>query len=169
MELIWDKQLSVGNAVIDSDHRHLMNLASKVVDVILAKDYPALQRAFANLEHWLHVHFSNEKKIAQAIGFDFSMHKQAQQYSLKELQYFRDELMAKKGIWCERATQHYAQFLHGWMTEHIARLDMPMKPMLQAFDYKFWPGGKEGETNRAAGSVASLYLRLLDAPLPCAI
>jgi len=27
-----------------------------------------------------------------------------------------------------------------------------MKPVLQKYDYKFWPGGKDGEANFAAGS-----------------
>lgn len=53
------------------------------------------------------------------------------------------------------------------MAEHIIKIDMPMKPMLQTLDYKYWPGWREGETNHAAGYTASLYLQLFDTPTSC--
>lgn len=167
MGLAWEKQFSVGNAVIDSDHKYLIGIANGVEGAIKARDHHDISRAFESLEHWLRIHFANERKIARAINFDFSWHMPAQQYSLKELQYFRDELVSKKGIWSESAIEHYSRFLRGWMAEHIAKVDMPMKPMLQTLDYKFWPGCKEGEANQAAGSAASLYIGLSDTPEPC--
>ncbi len=167
MGLAWEKQLSVGNAVIDSDHKNLIGMVNGVERAIREKNCTAISQAFRSLEDWLCVHFENEEKIAQAANFDFSKHKPAQQYSLKELQHLRDELAAKKGIWCESAIEHYSHFLRDWMIEHITKLDMPMKPMLQTLDYKFWPGWREGETNHAAGCTASLYLRLSDTPTPC--
>jgi hemerythrin-like metal-binding protein len=167
MKLKWAEQLSVGNAVIDSDHKNLIAVINGIERAIRARDYSVISQAFELLEGWLCVHFANEEKIALAVKFDFFKHKQAQQYSLKELQHFKDELVAKKGIWCESAIEHYVHFLKVWMTEHIIKVDMPMKPMLQTHDYKFWPGCKEGEINRAAGYTASLYLQLFDTPTPC--
>lgn len=160
MGLAWTKQLSAGNAIIDSDHKNLIAVVNGIERAIRARDYPVISQAFELLEGWLCVHFANEDKIARVAKFDLAKHKQAQQYSLKELQYFKDKLVARKGIWCESAIEHYAHFLKVWMTEHITKVDMPMKPMLQALDYKFWPCCKEGETNHAAGHVASLYLQL---------
>lgn len=167
MKLVWTKQLSVGNTVIDSDHKNLIAVINGIERAIRARDYSVISQAFELFEGWLCVHFANEEKIARAVKFDFSKHKHAQLYSLRELQHFKDELVAKKGIWCESAIEHYAHFLRAWMTEHIVKVDMPMKPMLQTLDYKFWPGWKEGETNYAAGHVASLYLQLFDTPTPC--
>jgi hemerythrin-like metal-binding protein len=160
MKLVWTKELSAGNAVIDSDHKNLIAVVNGIERAIRARDYSVISQAFELLEGWLCVHFANEDKIARATKFDFSKHKHAQQYSLRELQYFKDELVAKKGILCEGAIEHYALFLRDWMTEHITKVDMPMKPMLQALDYKFWPGCRKGEANYAAGHVASLYLQL---------
>ena len=166
MGLIWGKQWSVGNAVIDSDHKNLIDMINGAERAIKARDYPAILQAFKEIEAWLCVHFENEKKIARAVDFDFSGHERTQQYSLKELQYLKDELSAKKGIWCESAAEHYAHSLSNWIAEHIAKVDMPMRPMLQALDYKFWPGRVEGEANFTAGRTASLYLRLFDTPEP---
>lgn len=167
MKLAWAKQLSVGNAVIDSDHKNLIAVINGIERAIRAKNHLVISQAFELLEGWLCVHFANEEKIARAVKFDWAKHKQAQQYSLKELQYFRNELVDKKGAWCDGAIEHYSHRLRRWMTEHIIKVDMPMKPMLQALDYKFWPGCKEGETNYAAGYTASLYLHLFDTPAPC--
>jgi len=164
MGLTWEKHFSVGNAVIDSDHKNLIDLVNGVERAIRVRDHCSISRAFESLEHWLYFHFANEEKIARAVNFDFSKHKPAQQYSLKELQHFRDELVGKKGIWSESGIEHYSNFIREWMAEHIAKVDMPMKPMLLTLDYKFWPGCKEGEANYAAGSTASLYLRLFDTP-----
>lgn len=164
MGLAWEKQLSVGNAVIDSDHKNLIDMVNGIEHAVRGRNYPAISQAFQSLEGWLHIHSENEKKIAQAVNFDFPCHHLAQQYSLKELQHLKDELSAKKGIWCESAAEHYARSLSNWMAEHIAKVDMPMKPVLQALDYKFWPSRVEGEANYTAGRTASLYLRLFDAP-----
>lgn len=167
MKLVWTKQLSVGNAVIDSDHKNLIAVVNGIERAIRARDYSVISQAFELLEGWLCVHFANEEKIARAVNLDFFKCRQAQQYSLTELQHFKDELVAKKGLWCESAIKHYSHFLRRWMTEHIIKVDMPMKPMLQTYDYKFWPGCKEGEINRAAGYTASLYLQVFDTPTLC--
>lgn len=167
MKLVWTKQLSVGNAVIDSDHKNLIAVVNGIERAIRARDYSVISQAFELLEGWLCVHFANEEEIARAVKFDLAKHKQAQQYSLKELQYLRNELASKKGIWCESAIEHYAHFLRRWMTEHIIKVDMPMKPMLQTLDYIFWPSYGKGEANYAVGYTASLYLQLFDTPTPC--
>ena len=141
MELTWTKKLSVGNEVIDSEHRNLISLANDVIHAIGTRNCLALAQAFELLEGWLRTHFANEEKIAQAINFDFSSHKPAKQYLLKELQHMRDELAAKNGMWSDGAVAHFARSLEKWMfDDHFIGLDMPMKPALQAYGYKFWPG-----------------------------
>ncbi|HEU0283298.1 MAG TPA: hypothetical protein VFQ99_05900, partial [Gallionella sp.] len=88
---------------------------------------------------------------------DFSEHRQAQQYLLKELWYLRDELIAKNGLWSDGAAKHFIRFLEDWMIGgHIIGLDMRMKPALQAHDYSFRPGlgGGAGHTGKADCSPA---------------
>lgn len=140
MELKWTEDLSIGNAIIDAEHRSLIGITNEVVCEIHAKDIPALLRSFKLLEDWLYPHFANEEKIAQAIDFPFWRHKQAQQHALKELQYLKNELVDKAGVWSDGATKHFINTLKDWMiNEHILKLDMQMKPTLQAYDYHFWP------------------------------
>ena len=169
VKLAWANQLSIGNAVIDSDHKNLIAKINGIAHAIKTRDRHAIPQVFEALEDWLNIHFENEERIARAVNFDFSGHKPAKQHSLKELQHMRDELIAMKGMWPDSVTEHSINFLKTWMIDgHIVNLDMRMKPALQAFDYKFWPGWNEGETNNIAGHIASLYLKLFDTPVPCA-
>lgn len=140
MGLIWTNKLSVGNAIIDSEHRNLISMVKDVSHGIKARDGSTLSQAFKLLEHWLCVHFVNEEKIAQAVKFPFEQHKLAQQHSLKELQHMRNELAAKDGMWSDGAVNHFNRSLKNWMIDgHIIKLDMLMKPVLQNYDYNFWP------------------------------
>jgi len=148
MQLTWTEPLSVGNAILDADHRYLVSLVSDVADAIIAGDSSTLAQGFRLLESCLVVHFVNEEEIARAIQFPFSQHKRAQQYSLKELQLMRDELVGKDGMWSDGAVEHFSQFLKKWMIgEHIIKRDMLMKPVLQTLDYNF-RFGLSGETGQ---------------------
>ncbi len=151
MSLIWTKKLSIGNAIIDAEHRNLISMVNGVSHEIKIRDGSALSQAFKLLDNWLCVHFVNEEKIAQAINFHFAQHKLAQQHSLKELRCMKNELVAKDGVWSDSAVAHFTRSLRNWMIdEHIIKLDMLMKPALQNYDYNFWPNCKDGEAGHAA-------------------
>lgn len=141
MHLTWTEQLSVGNAILDADHRYLVILISDVADAIRAGDSSTSEQGLRLLESCLPVHFENEEEIARAIKFPFSQIKLAQQYSLKELRFMRDELVGKDGTWSDGTVEHFSQSLKKWIIdEHIIKRDMLMKPVLQTLDYNFWPG-----------------------------
>lgn len=143
MKLSWSKQLSVGNVIIDSEHRNLISLVNDIIRAIETRNDSGLTPAFEQLEHALCVHFENEEKIAQAVGFNFSKHKSAQQYGLKELLFLKNELAGGNSLWSESAVEHFTRFLENWMIdEHINGLNMQMKPALQAYDYEFCPNSK---------------------------
>lgn len=151
MELKWNKDMSIGNAIIDAEHRNLIRMVNDVIRGIRTRNIPSLLDAFELLEGWLHSHAANEETLARAVDFPFEEHKLAQQHALKELQYLRDELAGKNGLWSDSATGHFIERLKSWMLdEHIANLDMRMKPALEAHDYHFWPnwekqrGGTKG-------------------------
>ena len=138
--LIWTKKLSVGNVIIDAEHRNLLSMVNNANRAIEIGDGLTLLQELEHLENWLHIHFANEEKIAQAVDFPFARLKLAQQYSLNALRYLRDELEAKYGMWSESIAAHFSRSLKHWIIEHITKVDMPMKTMLQTHDYNFWPG-----------------------------
>lgn len=139
-KLAWTNELSVGNAVIDAEHKNLISMVNDVAHAIKTRDCSALAHAFEILESWLHVHFMNEEQIALAAKFDFSKHKAKQQYGLKELRHMRDELVGKGGVWSDGTVDHFTKSLKHWMIDkHIIELDMQMKPVLQGYPYDFMP------------------------------
>lgn len=139
MELVWTKELSVGNASIDSDHKELIDMTNRIMREIELANGGALSQAFKTLENWLPFHFANEEKIVRAVHFPFTQADKAHQYSLMELQHIRGELVSKNGIWSEDAVKHFCLFMQNWALEHITKMDMQMKPALQAHAYDFQP------------------------------
>lgn len=167
MDLVWEKQLSVGNAVIDSDHKNLIGMVNNIAHAIGVGDCHALAQAFELIESWLCIHFVNEEHIARAIEFNFSKHKLAQQLSLKELQRLRGELTTKDGMRIDDAVDNFPRALQNWLIDgHIINMDMFMRPALRTLDYEFWPSWIEGETNHTAGRTANLYLQHFDTLTP---
>ena len=142
--LVWGKKLSVGNVIIDAEHRNLISMVNDANRAIETMDSLTLLHELERLENWLHTHFANEEKIAQAVDFPFARLKPAQQYSLNALRHLRDELEAEYGMWPKNTAVHFSRSLKHWIVEHITKVDMPMKPMLQAHDYNFWPGYAAG-------------------------
>ena len=140
MDMMWSEQLSVGNATIDSEHRNLLRMIDDVERAVRVRDSAALLQAFKLLEDCVGVHFADEERIAQAIGFDFTHNKLEHEYVQNELQHMRDELVAKNGLWSESAAVHYSYFLSEWMIKHILQEDMLMQSVLQTYPYDFKPG-----------------------------
>lgn len=139
MELAWTERLSVGNAMIDSEHKILLDMINGVEQAIRRRDSVALPQAFKRLGDCVRIHFANEEALAREIGFPFAHNKLEHQYVLKEFQQMKDELLARNGMWSESAAEHYSYFLSEWMVEHILKEDMLMKPLLQTHPYDFKP------------------------------
>lgn len=137
--IAWTKKLSVGNAIIDTEHRNLIAMINDIESLINARDNPALLQAFEQLERWLCIHFANEANIAQTIDYDFTQHKLAEQNLQGEIRRLKDELVAKGGKWSEDEIKHYAVCLKNWLTKHIIDVDMLMKPALQNHPYDLLP------------------------------
>lgn len=99
--------------------------------------------------------FRERGKIARAVDFPSALLKPAQQYSRHTLRHLIDEMETRYGMWSDSAAAYFSHFLKMWMIQHIVAVDMPMKPMLQAHVYNFWPGWND--IGSAAGK---------DSPLP---
>lgn len=167
--LMWTKKLSVGNDIIDSEHKNLISMANGIVDAISARDYDEIAQAFELIESWLTVHYSNEEEIARAVNFDYSRHKLAQQHQLNELRFLRDELLGRNSLWSKDIAEHFAHFLKNWIIDdHIIRLDMQMRPALQAYDYHFRPSRNDDRNEQMPAAYNNYRLAFgLAANMPC--
>ncbi len=139
MELAWTERLSVGNAMLDTEHKQLIDMVNSIERAIRTRDSRALLQTFKPFEDYVRVHFGNEAKIAQSVDFPFIQHALEHHYVLEELRQMSDELVANDGRWSESAAEHYSYFLSEWLIEHLLEQDMLMKSVLQKLPYNFKP------------------------------
>ena len=139
MELAWTKQMSVGNKILDSEHRNILDLVIQIERAIRARDNESLLLVFRQFKDVIRIHFRNEAVIANAINYYFEPHNLEHQYILKEIRLIEQELMDTQGKLSESAAEHYFQFLSKWATDHINEDDMKMKAILETHPYDFKP------------------------------
>lgn len=139
MDLLWTERLSVGNEMIDSEHKVLLEMINEAERAIRARDSVALPEIFKRLEACVRIHFANEEAIARAVNFPFVQNSLEHQYVMREFQHMMHDLMSRNGMWSESAAEHYSYFLGEWMVEHILKEDMLMKPVLLTYPYEFKP------------------------------
>ena len=135
----WKNQWSVGNAIIDSEHRNLLDMAYNIESIIKRGDISAALQELEQFEYWLCDHFENEEEIALAVDFDFTNNGLEHQSLLEEFHRMKDELMSHGSTLPDSAAKRYSHFLDEWLVVHILKEDMLMKPMLQTHAYDFMP------------------------------
>lgn len=139
MGLIWAEHLSVGNGLIDSDHRNLIVVVNSLEQAIGTRDRTAVSNSYQLLDTYMVIHFRNEEKIAEAIKYPFARNRFEHQQLMHEMRYRIEELCSNVGHWPDGLLSRYSNFLSCWMTDHIIKTDMKMKPALQAYPYEFKP------------------------------
>lgn len=139
MGLVWDKHLSVGNELIDADHKNLFVAFNRMLCAIDTRDRAALMEAYELIEGYLPIHLVNEEKIAEAIRFPFAQNKLAHQRSVFELKEVCKKMEDTYSGWPGQVMNLFSWYLTGWMIDHIVKNDMRMKPALQAYPYNFKP------------------------------
>jgi len=138
-EFKWIEKLSVGNALLDAEHKKLIDLVNSIERAIRAKDSDVLLQAVNLLVDCVCIHFENEEKIAQAINLSFFEHEMEHQYVKNELLNIRDELVERNGRWSESVAYNYSYFLSEWLYEHLNEEAKMIKPVLQTYPYNFDP------------------------------
>lgn len=139
MGLFWTEQLSVGNALIDSDHKVMIGLANDVEHALESRNSTDLLRALERLDSFISAHSANEERIAQALNFPFAQHNKSHQYLQRELMHMKQQLEDMGGMWSDRAIEHFTGSIEDWVLLHIIGEDALMKPVLQASPYDFKP------------------------------
>ncbi len=131
MNLVWKEQLSVGNDVIDSDHKHLIKIINLVEESLATTNRSNLTLALASLSQYSKEHFAREEKIASAAGYTriSQLHK-----SHDELLSKLDQVKQKIGEeWTASSVKHFTALLQDWLVNHVIKEDMLMKPALEKY------------------------------------
>ncbi|MBI3903588.1 MAG: hemerythrin family protein [Nitrosomonadales bacterium] len=140
MSLTWREQLSVGNDVIDSDHKHLIEIINSVGHNLGTKNRTDL---FADIDHLLQYsreHFLREEKIAYAAGYTQILQlKHSHELLCDQLFRVKQELESMTEGWSEDAADHFTQLMRDWLMDHVIKEDLPLKQVLQKHPPGFNP------------------------------
>ncbi len=137
MSLEWREQLSVGNDLLDSDHKHLFEIINLAGVALAKKRFSTLTEALDSLGRYSKLHFILEEKIATAVGYE---HTESLHNAHDRLLARLDELKHEIGQeWTDAAAENFTALLRDWLINHVIKEDMLMKPLLKKFSPRFDP------------------------------
>jgi hemerythrin len=137
MGLQWREQLSVGNDLIDSDHKHLIEIINLANSSLQTMNRTELVAALDQLFNYSKLHFALEEKIAVAVGYTDVEHIHASHEALLvKLSQLAQEIGS---AWDAAAAEHFGSFLREWLINHVIKEDMLMKPFLKKYSPRFDP------------------------------
>lgn len=137
MGLQWREQLSVGNDLIDSDHKHLIEIINLANNSLQTMNRPDLAMALEQLFSYSRLHFALEEKIAVAVGFPGVEHIHASHEALLvKLAQVAQEI---GDVWDAATGETFGVFLRDWLINHVIKEDMLLKPFLKKYSPRFDP------------------------------
>ena len=145
--MLFLKIFSVGNRIIDSEHRKLHAQINGIAGLIAAGNVGALPDAFGQLENNFHTYFGVEENIARAVNFDFAQHRLAHQRLLNEIYSIKDELIARNGQWSKAEEKNYIDSLWYSFIQHVKDDGKSLKAVMDTYLYDFNPDLTGGVPN----------------------
>lgn len=138
MTLQWREQLSVGNDLIDADHRYLIEIINEAEASLKSRRRADLAAVLDELARYGKTHFDREERIAKAVGYPKSDQLHGSHDQLLEiLEKFRASI---GDSWPEDAVPRLTLFLRDWLINHVIMEDLLMKPWLVKLSPSFVPG-----------------------------
>lgn len=112
----WKDEYSVGVALIDADHKHLIEIVNRLHAALAAGDSGAARLCDELIEHTV-VHFAHEEQWFDALAYPRAAQHRRMHEKLKErILAYRD------GLERDAALVNFEQFTD-WLTHHIAGED----------------------------------------------
>jgi hemerythrin len=137
MSLEWRDQLSVGNDLIDADHKHLIEVVNLAEHGLKTKNRQELTEVLDNLSRYARVHFVREELFAGAVSYPGvnQMHESHEEL-MKTLERVKHDISEQ---WSQESLDHFSDLLRGWLVNHVIKEDMLMKPYFKKFSPRFDP------------------------------
>lgn len=137
MGLQWRDQLSVGNDLIDADHRYLIEIVNRAEASMKANNRVELVAILEELGHYGQTHFEREELVAKAVGYPSV--DQLHDSHIKLIDSLRKVKAELGDSWTEEGQVQFTTFLRDWLIQHVIKEDIPMKPWMTKFSPRFDP------------------------------
>lgn len=140
----WSDGYSVGNAMLDSDHRILLNLLNQLHDATETGQSREVVASVLNvLAEYTEHHFRREELVMAQIGYPHRAEHERTHRALEE------RVAAIRDRWQSGERQALGEdtldFLKKWLTEHILGADKSYQPWIEA------AGGGGSDVDAAGG------------------
>lgn len=128
MRLEWDESLSVGNAIIDAQHRKLLEIVNRLSEAIGTKALRSeLSSIVKELERYAAIHFHHEEtKMREALYPDLVEHQREHRRFEEKLAGLSGQLRKGSGF----AAASALRWLGDWYSNHILLVDRKYAPWL---------------------------------------
>lgn len=146
MTVEWRDAMNVGDDVIDSDHRHLVDMINDFEKAVAGQiDHKKLGRVLMGLVEYTGEHFKREEDIQLRVGYPyFESHRRSHRDVLKQLVEFVQKYTQARGHLRDDMVRGLGKFLREWLLDHIIQSDLRMKPYI----LKYQQAQQEAEVNR---------------------
>lgn len=124
MAYSWNKKLETGNAIIDSQHKELINAINELLDACATGNGRAKLKETSNfLLNYTKRHFTAEEKLQQQSRYpDYINHKKYHDDFVKEVNQIVDQLEAEgPSVVMVGKINHT---IAGWLINHISTEDV---------------------------------------------
>jgi hemerythrin-like metal-binding protein len=117
----WSDELSVGNHFIDNDHKKLIQMINNFHKAIQeGRGDEVICKVLHNLAIYTREHFKREEDEMVRIKYPmFAEHKKQHEQLLKQFSMLQNDFNNEKKI----STTQIAEFLKGWLYNHILQTD----------------------------------------------
>lgn len=131
--IIWRDQMSVGNELIDGDHRYLMCLINTVELALRSESYrDVLDTVLDQLDQYTREHFAREEELQIRLHYvKHDVHSLRHRELVRELGQIRAKATAamEDPNAAADTSAEIAQLLRHWLVDHVLQDDMLMKPL----------------------------------------
>jgi hemerythrin len=128
--IAWSEAFSVGNPLLDSDHRILIDLTQQLFDATdTGQSRDVVRSVLSALSEYAEHHFHREEAMMAACGYpDIAVHKAEHRRLEGQVRDIRDRHLAgERGALDEQVLE----FLKKWLTEHIQVTDNSYRPWIE--------------------------------------
>jgi hemerythrin len=135
MPILWRPQMSLGNDLIDADHRYLIALINTVELALKTPgEREALVTALDHLVFYTQDHFAREEKLMLSLHYPgYEEHRRSHRRLASELVELRGHVEAlEAGTTAAQDVDRLIGLLRSWLLDHVLKEDMLLKPLLSA-------------------------------------
>lgn len=129
----WRDQMTIDGAVIDQDHRHLIDIVNRFTE--MAERFESLGQALEilyALKFYTQTHFQREEDLQRLANYPFAdAHAQEHADLIAGLERLIAEAQSDGGSHIHEVSTETAHLLHSWLVEHIVGSDLRMRPYVK--------------------------------------